>query len=129
MDRVTIQHIVITSWVTPARIIEWHDGDTAKCLVEVLPYDWQVKTGRLARINAPELRADGGVEAKAFAQTLAPSDELVALRSHQRENYGRLLADMMVVSTDKDVSNEMVAAGHAVVYGKLAGGKTVEYQP
>jgi micrococcal nuclease len=62
------------------------DGDTLVCNRQKV---------RLANVDAPELKAAGGREAKRRLQALVQGRE-VALKPHGQDRYGRLLAEAFV---------------------------------
>lgn len=98
----------------PATIDDWHDGDT--CYVHRGARPGVVIHGehvRVEGINAPELSAAGGADARKYAASLAPSGTQVVLVCSREEKYGRLLA-RIILPGGRDFSAEMLAAGQAV---------------
>lgn len=99
----------------PATIDEWHDGDT--CYVHRGTQPGVVIHGehvRVEGINAPELKAAGGADARDYAGTLAPPGTPVTLVASREDKYGRLLA-RIILPDGSDFSGLMVVAGHAEV--------------
>lgn len=130
MTEVLVAHLHQV-WSVPARIVTWIDGDTVDVIAEVLPYEWSVRRVRVATINAPEISQPGGMDAKLFAMNLLPRGAVVRLVSDRRENYGRVLASIWFGGAyfgqeSRDFGQEMIDAGHAVLYGKNTG---VDFQP
>ena len=110
------------------KVIEWLDGDTAdvEILFDVLGSRVTLlQRVRVDGINAPEIHsADAsekarGMEAKRYAELLAPVGSTIGVRSandaRPREKYGRWLA-RVTLADGKDFAAAMIAAGHAVEY-------------
>lgn len=99
-----------------AEIIKVVDGDTVHANVD-LGFNVHVEmTLRLMGINAPEKVTAEGKAAKKHLESLLPTTSVVirTLRD-KREKYGRYLA--YVIRPDGvNVNDEMVVAGHAVLY-------------
>lgn len=103
-------------WSFPAQIDKWLDGDTPVCHVRLTPsVEWHGVHIRVDGINAPELRSEGGAEARDYAISLAPPGSTVTLLSTRVEKYGRLLA-RIALADGRDFSTVMIADGHAVAY-------------
>jgi endonuclease YncB( thermonuclease family) len=108
-------------WVLPARILDWHDGDTCHADVAwpagVMKPDWPV---RLLRLYCPELDQAGGAEALAYAAGAAPAGTLVRLVckplgpsgrwTSTQESLSRLLASVTLPGGG-DLSALVVGAG------------------
>jgi endonuclease YncB( thermonuclease family) len=106
-------------WTYPAKIDDFHDGDTAICHILIHPneggelHEIHVRT---EGINAPELNTAAGREAREYARALAIEHGTdVVLVARKREKYGRFLS-RIVFPDGSDFSELMVAAGHAVPY-------------
>lgn len=110
-------------WTTKAKVISVHDGDTLT--VEV---SRRIDV-RLLGCWAPEIRGVNGAElrrgqaAAAYLQALAPigSDVVLHVPANTADiedwmTMGRVLG--RVFATGRDVSDEMVAAGHATAAKK-----------
>jgi len=72
---------------------------------------------RLTLVDAPEIRDVGGLEAKAFAETICPlgAPALVDEDDGQTEgSYGRLIG--VVYCNGKNLNEEMITNGYASVY-------------
>jgi endonuclease YncB( thermonuclease family) len=100
----------------PAIIESWHDGDTCKVYRGVWPgvvfFGEQV---RVQGINAPELSAEGGAEARDFARKIAPAGTAITLICTKEDKYGRLLA-RVILPDGSDFSSVMIANGQAKAY-------------
>lgn len=100
----------------PAVVDEWYDGDTPFVHRGTRP--GEVLHGehvRVQGINAPELHAAGGTEARDYAATICPVGTLVTLTATKVDKYGRLLAKI-TLPDGSDFSEMMVASGHAVPF-------------
>jgi endonuclease YncB( thermonuclease family) len=107
---------VISEWVVPAVVAAVYDGDTVTLNADLGWHITFVVHVRVAHIDAPELHAPGGVEARHFlVDELAPVGSFVTLTSHSLDKYGRTLGTL-TLADGRDVSVEMLAAGHAVPY-------------
>lgn len=92
-------------------VIRIIDGDTF-----TIRYDGEQTSVRIHGIDAPELRASGGDEARAALAALVEGRAVVLTfpEARKRDNFGRLLA---VVHVDGvDVGAELLRQGHAVLY-------------
>lgn len=124
--------------VHPAKILEWHDGDTVHLDVDRDYEDHGHTTHRLWGINAPELATDAGKATLAAVQALAPAGTDVVIVSYQaknqiptdgsKEKYGRWLAEIWVAATPEQpsINTQLVTAGLAVPY---FGGARTPQQP
>lgn len=68
---------------------------------------------RLARINAPEMSTPAGQPAKDYLAALLLSGPLL-LSSQRQDDYGRWLAEIRAGPSGANVSDVMLASGHAV---------------
>ncbi|OOS25786.1 hypothetical protein B0680_01765 [Moraxella pluranimalium] len=91
------------------RIVGISDGDTATCLDK---QNQQLKI-RFAQIDAPEKGQDFGQAAKKQLSELI-FDKQVALAVHDKDRYGRTVAEVFV--DGKNVNKLMVATGYAWAY-------------
>ena len=91
------------------RIVGISDGDTATCLDK---QNQQLKI-RFAQIDAPEKGQDFGQAAKRQLSELI-FDRQVALAVHDKDRYGRTVAEVFV--DGKNVNKLMVATGYAWAY-------------
>ena len=110
----------------PARVLDFHDGDTAHVVVDLgfgfqlNPYDVNgrpVISLRVFGINAPELNTDAGKASLAYAQQLCPPGTLVTVMSHGWDKYGGRFDGTITLPDGQDFSAAMIAAGQAVFYG------------
>jgi len=100
----------------PAVIDNWYDGDTP--IVHRGTKPGEVVHGehvRVEGINAPELYAPGGKEARAYALTICPAGTIVTLVASRKDKYGRLLAKV-ILPNGGDYGTLRITAGHAVSY-------------
>jgi endonuclease YncB( thermonuclease family) len=109
-------------WVCPARIIEWHDGDT--CRVD-LDLGWRIikdrENIRLLGLYCAELSEPGGYAARDHATHLAPPGTIVVVTSKKlgkvaewtgsQESLSRTLGDI-TLPDGRDFATTMVADGH-----------------
>ena len=90
-----------------------HDGDTVTCLDAA----GQPQKIRLQGIDAPEFDQPHGREARqALAAKLAGG--AVRVEGAARDQHGRLLGTLWL--GDRDLNRELVAEGHAWVFGGFA---------
>lgn len=104
------------TYVFPAVVDTWHDGDTPYVHRGSKP--GEVIHGehvRVQGINAPELSAAGGAEARDYAASLLPPGTLVTLTATKEDKYGRFLA-RITMPDGRDFSDVMIATGHAAPY-------------
>lgn len=114
----------MTTWTVPADVVRVIDGDTLVCNLDLGWGLWRMGAHvRLARCNAPELKAPGGTEARYYvervlADSVAHSDALprVTIISHSVDKYGRTLADVIVPNstTGFNLNDLLLSSGHAV---------------
>lgn len=90
-----------------------HDGDTVTC---VDPAGGMHRI-RLLGIDAPEVSQPWGRESsEALSRKVARRRVAVVPRGH--DQHGRLLGTLLI--DDRDINREMVAEGHAWVFGGIA---------
>ena len=90
-----------------------HDGDTVTC-VDTQGGKHKI---RLLGIDAPEAAQAWGREAsEALARKVAGGRVAVVSRGY--DQHGRLLGTLWI--DDRDINREMVAEGHAWVFGRIA---------
>jgi len=96
-----------------------HDGDTFRAINENTREEIRV---RLACIDAPELKQEGGKESREFLRKMLPDDKKVILSIAEEDRYGRKVAEVFVPTKTKygqgetAVNGEMVKAGMAHFY-------------
>lgn len=111
----------------PARVLDWHDGDTAHIDVDlgfaqrVAAYSLDGKpqmSCRVYGINAPELgNPDGsGQTALTYARQLCPPGTLVTLLSRSWDKYGGRFDGTITLPDGRDFAAAMLEAGHAVPF-------------
>jgi endonuclease YncB( thermonuclease family) len=102
-------------------IISWRDGDT---LVADCDLGFRLTFRQAVRLygcDAPELHGPtrkAGLAALAYAESLAPPGSAVLVQSYKprpADRYGRWLA-RVTLPDGRDVSAELIRAGHAVPY-------------
>lgn len=107
----------------PARVLDWHDGDTAHIDVDLgfserasaYTLDGHpVLSCRIWGINAPELSTDAGKTALAYVQQLCPPGTLVTVVSHGWDKYGGRWDGSVTLPDGTDLAARMLAAGQAV---------------
>jgi endonuclease YncB( thermonuclease family) len=104
------------TWIYPAVVDRWIDGDTPVCHVRLTPsVEWHGVHIRVDGINAPELKDAGGAAARDYAVELAPLESDVTLLASRAEKYGRLLARIQLPD-GTDFGTRMIASGNAVAY-------------
>lgn len=88
------------TWSFPAQIDRWVDGDSAYVHIARTALEEQHGVEiRVDGINAIEIRNQFGLEAKAYAEKLAPlGSSVILVERNHREKYGRELARLMLPS-------------------------------
>lgn len=105
-------------WTCPITVLRWRDGDT--CVVDIDRgwRGWTTKEAiRLFGLWCPEMNQIGGPEAKAYAETLLPSQTVAILHSRTLQSLGRTLGDIRL-SDGRDFASLMIAAGHGTATEK-----------
>ena len=99
-----------------ARVLRWVDGDTVDLRVDVGFFLRLEDRFRLYGIDTPERGQPGYKEATAMADTLAPADTVVLIRTYKpyRDKYGRWLAEVFV--GDTSVNEQLLIQGMAKAY-------------
>jgi endonuclease YncB( thermonuclease family) len=93
--------------VTVERVI---DGDTLLVLVD-LGFDTVVRERlRLRGINTPELKTPEGDKAKAYVFGFLPPGCPVVIKSHETDDYGRFVADVLYFHLDSS-PKEIIESG------------------
>lgn len=105
----------MTIWTVPAVITRVIDGDTLEANLDLGWGVWHMKAKvRLARVNAPELRAPLGPIAKAAVEGwVAEAGPRVVLTSRSLDKYGRTLADVWL-SDGNNLSDMLIKGGYSV---------------
>jgi len=106
-----------------ARVLDWHDGDTAHIDVDLgfsqrasaYTIDGRPQLScRVYGINAPELSTPEGKLALAYAQQICPPGTMVSVISHSWDKYGGRWDGEITLPDGSDFAELMVAYGHAV---------------
>ena len=111
----------------PARILDWHDGDTAYLDIDlgfdhlIAGRDWDGHPRLACRvygINAPELsNPDGsGKAALEYAKQICPPGSLVSVISHGWDKFGGRFDGVINLADGRSFGDLMIAAGKAVAY-------------
>jgi endonuclease YncB( thermonuclease family) len=108
-------------WVCPARVLRWLDGDTCEVDIDM---GWRVTRARekirLLGLYCPEMSEVGGLEARFYANRLAPPGTIVTVTSKSlgkgaewtgaEESLSRTLGDIRLPD-GRDFAATMVADG------------------
>lgn len=107
----------MTSWGYPCIIKSWVDGDTPRVDLDLgFRVHWQ-GNARIVGINAPELRDEGGPEAKAFAEQIAPPGLNYWATSEKLDSFGRPLIVLQLID-GYSFAETMLVNGYAAPYVK-----------
>ena len=99
-----------------AQVVSVGDGDTLRAKMQ-----GQTVTLRLGCIDAPEMaQSPFGVQAKNRLQQILPAGQTVQVRSIDRDQYGRTVAELFLGG--RSVNLQMVAQGQAAVYPQYLSG-------
>lgn len=102
-------------WVCPVTVMRWKDGDTCEVNIDRGWRGWTIKEAiRLYGLWSPELHEPGGLEAKAFAETLLPPGSIAVLHSRTLQSLGRTQGDLRLLN-GSDFATLMIAAGHGTL--------------
>lgn len=95
-----------------SRFVRAVDGDTVGLDLDLGFYQWRLgRTYRLARIDAPELRTEGGPAARdALMQMLSGAQSLLAATS-KADSFDRWIVELY--ADGQNVSDALVAGGYA----------------
>jgi len=102
--------------IFPAIIDSVYDGDTCKLRADLGMAIWRYCTARLNGINAAELRAPGGLQARDHLIELMPPGTEVRLVSLGWDKYRDRLDAQLILPDGRDVSEVMVADGYAAAW-------------
>jgi endonuclease YncB( thermonuclease family) len=110
----------------PARVLDWHDGDTAHLNLDlgfgIILSAYSV-TGhpviscRIFGINAPELNTVEGLASLAYAAQLCPPGTQVSVISHSWDKYGGRFDGEIILPDGRSFGQAMIDAGQALPYG------------
>lgn len=100
-----------------ARLVRVIDGDTAVLEIDMGNRILWVESFRLNGIDAPEIRAPGGVEAKTHLEGLL-SNGVSRVETFKPDKFGRWLADIHIAVNGGEalVNKLMELDGHAAAY-------------
>lgn len=105
-----------TAQQQPASVVSVGDGDTIR-----VRQGSQTVTVRLGCIDAPELaQKPWGERAKYRLGQLLPTGQAVRLRTIDRDQYGRTVAE--VFKGNQSINLQMVREGYAIIYPQYFGG-------
>jgi len=92
-----------------------HDGDTFRAINETTEEEIRV---RLACIDAPELKQEGGKESRDYLRGMLKNNKEVILAIAEEDRFGRKVAEVFVPTSKGEiaVNGEMVKAGMAHFY-------------
>ena len=97
----------------PATVLRVVDADTLECDLDLGFHLHYLAKVRLARINAPEMNTQAGVEAKAYVSLYLPPKAKGTVSSHSLDKYGRVLGDFTLLGATQTLSALLLAHGHA----------------
>ncbi len=100
------------SWQGRAEVLEVHDGDTFKALID-LGFNITVRTNvRVAGANAAELPTQPGLQALVFLKSLLQPGSIVTLDSKRLDKYGRCEA-IVLLPDGRDLTHLLLSSGLA----------------
>lgn len=95
----------------PGVVVRVIDGDTVVLRLR-LGFETLVEGPcRLAGIDAPEMRQEGGIEAKLWLMDRLLVGESICFAGEHRDRWGRPI--VTIRDQDGDIARALVAAGHA----------------
>lgn len=105
------------TWTYPrCRALSNYDGDTVKLDIDCGLSTHRIITIRLAHVNTPELKDEGGAAARDRARELLAIEPLTVTTIRDRtEKYGRYLA-RIYNNEGVDIGQKLVDEGHATLY-------------
>lgn len=115
-----------------ARVARWVDGDTVELVLDkgfkdYFGNDEAPVSFRLLGVNAPEKYKEGGPEAIAYVNSIAPPGDWVIVRTFKiddKDNFGRYLATLYIDEIEfqaivgPSISESLIASGNGVPYSK-----------
>lgn len=94
-----------------------HDGDTFEATVNLGVYVYIRPSIRIRGINAPELRATGGLKARDYLRSLIPIGTRLVVKTVKPDKFGnRIDAQVFRASDALDIGQEMLDSGNAVPF-------------
>lgn len=105
------------TWTYPrCRALSNYDGDTVKLFIDCGLSTYRHITVRLAHVNTPELKHEGGTAARDRARELLAIEPLTVTTIRDRtEKYGRYLA-RIYNANGTDIGQRLVDEGLATPY-------------
>lgn len=103
-----------TTWRFLATVVRVIDGDTVIVDMDLGFYVRVRLSCRLAGVNAIELAAPGGREAREHLATLLPEGASVVIDSVKVDKYAGRFDGRIVLADGVDVATKVLAAGYAV---------------
>lgn len=101
----------------PAEVVRVVDGDSVVCDVDLGFYTRARASVRLVGLNARELEADGGPEARDHLAAVLPQGTHVWLTTIKPDKFtGRWDARITVGSTGECINDSLVASGWAAAW-------------
>ena len=95
-----------------ARFVRAVDGDTVGLDLDLGFYQWRIgRTYRLARIDAPELRNEGGLAARDALTTIMAGSRSILATTSRADSFDRWIVELY--ADGANVSDALVTAGHA----------------
>ncbi len=94
------------------KVVKVTDGDTIRVEVDFRDFNFPI---RLARIAAPELDENGGIESQSWLEDLILGEEVdVKLTKQRVEKWGRLLAEIIFMGIN--MGRMSIDTGHSVAW-------------
>lgn len=108
-------------WYRVASVINTHDGDTTKVLLDLGMRLYREVTLRFEGINAPELKGDTLIKAResrdaAISWLTKPGRKLVCKTYQDPGSYDRYTADVFDADTEESFALYMLDNGYAAEY-------------
>jgi endonuclease YncB( thermonuclease family) len=100
-------------WIASATILEVHDGDTIKAVLDLgfrISYTTFI---RVAGVNAPELPTAQGYASQHYLRTLLKPGDVVTCRSKRLDKYGRSVC-YITRADGSDVGAMILSTGHGL---------------
>lgn len=111
-------------FVYRAEVVKVIDGDTLLLRLDLGFQVWKEQRIRLAHIDTPSLKEDGGPEAYEYTQTQLAKAKVVVVRTGKIDIYGRYVGDVFFSTNEDDtwekvyqtgawLNRELLTFGHA----------------
>jgi endonuclease YncB( thermonuclease family) len=113
-------------WVYRARLVRVVDGDTLDATIDAGFHAYRTERLRLLGVDTPEVfgpkaepaGAEATIYAKAWFADAGPGDWPLIVRTEKSDVFGRFLAVVWRASDGACLNDDLLASGHAEVYGK-----------